>query len=442
MRDHLDDFYRMLADLIKFRSLAIDREECYRTAFTIVKKLNDVGFHVDVIEHPKGNPVILAKIEGKSDKYLMFYNHYDVQPAEPLDEWRSDPFELKREGDFLYGRGVGDNKGNIVSRIIAVKEVLEEEGKLPYGIKFVLEGEEEAGSPHLHEMLKDKRDFFKDVIGVIWEFGGFNKDGSITITLGLKGILYVELEAERLRRDAHSSLAVLLPSATWDLINFLSEIKKNELNQLKSFRGGIVDVEKIIREIIEAGYEIAFDPDILKEEYGIKEFINKLEGEDALLAYYGSPTFNIDGFIAGYTGPGTKTVLPAKALVKIDFRLVPNQDSIKIAKEFCNLAERASIKCRIHSMTEPAYTDFKNPFVQGIISRLKEIGEKIKIAPWSPASGPMHIFIKYFNLPVIAGIGVSYWSSRHHAPNENIRLSDVEKAMKIIKALIKNPLPK
>ncbi len=438
MPEYLREFVRILSKLVNFKTLAINHDECERAVLYLEEILREYGFRTEILRHPDGNPVILASVNGVSDKSLLFYNHYDVQPVEPLEEWKSDPFTLKEDNGFLYGRGVGDNKGNIVSRILAVKQVIEEEGKLPYGVKFVIEGEEEAGSPHLLEMLQQRKEFFRDVVGVIWEFGGFGRDDSIALILGLKGILYVELEAKRLKRDAHSSLAVILPSAAWDLIRFLYELKMDNLEQIKSFHEGIIDVKKIVHEIENEGYELAFDPNGLKEEFGIKEFINNLSGREALFAYFGNPTFNIDGFITGYTGPGSKTVLPAKASVKIDFRLVPNQDPMKIARELSEYAKKRDIECRIHSMTEPAYTDFRNPFIQKLIKILTKMGEKIRISPWSPASGPMHIFTKYFGLPAVAGIGVSYWGSRHHAPNENIRLKDVERTIRILKNILRN----
>ena len=360
-----------------------------------------------------------------------------MQPAEPLEKWIYDPFQVKVVEDRIYGRGVGDNKGNIVSRILAVKKILEEEGELPIGVKFVIEGEEEAGSPHLWDALSQSKEFFEDVEIVIWEFGGFNKDGSMTIFLGLKGILYFELKARRLSRDAHSSLAVLLPSAAWDLIKFLYELKKDNLKKIKSFWNSIVDIREVLQEIREAGYEIAFDSDALKQEFDIESFVDDLKGEEALEAYYGRPSFNIDGFLTGYTGEASKTVLPAEASVKVDFRLVPYQDPEAISKEFCELAEKNGLICKKMDYTEPTYTSFKHPPVQKLLKILNSIGIKTRIAPWSPGSGPMHIFTKYLKLPAVSGIGVSYWGTRAHAPNENIRIKDVEKAIQIITETIK-----
>jgi len=436
--NYLNDFVSLLSKLISFESIARNRNECRETAFFLKGILEEIGFSVDVIEHPEGNPVVLAEMKGTDSGFIMFYNHYDVQPPDPIEKWETDPFKLVEKNGILYGRGVGDNKGNIASRIIVVKKLLDELGELPVGVKFVIDGEEEVGSPHLLEMLQQRKKFFNDVIGVIWETGGFHRDGSLSLTLGLKGILYVEMRAKRLRRDAHSSLAVLLPSAIWDLISFLYELKRTNLEAIKSFHEGIIDVEEVLREIEEAGYEIAFYPETLKEEYGIESFVDGLEGHEALLAYFGRPTFNIDGIVAGYTGPGSKTVLPAEAYVKVDFRLVPNQDAKRIAEELCNFTKQYGIECKVHSMTEPAFTSFKHPFVQRVLKILKKMRRKVKIAPWSPASGPMHIFTKYFGLPVVSGIGVSYWSSGHHAPNENIRLQDVEEAMKIIEEILKS----
>ena len=434
----LKEFINMLSDLVSFKSLSINEGECEKTAKYLVEVLKEVGFSVKAVKPREGNPVILASLKGKDNNSILFYNHYDVQPAEPLEEWIYDPFQVKVVEDRIYGRGVGDNKGNIVSRILAVKKILEEEGELPIGVKFVIEGGEEAGSPHLWDALSQSKEFFEDVELVIWEFGGFNKDGSMTIFLGLKGILYFELKARRLSRDAHSSLAVLLPSAAWDLIKFLYELKKDNLKKIKSFWENIVDVRKVLQEIKEAGYEIAFEPDVLKQEFGIESFVDNLEGEKALEAYYGKPSFNIDGFLTGYTGKALKTVLPAEASVKVDFRLVPYQDAEAISKEFCELAEKNGLICKKMDYTEPTYTSFKHPSIQKLLKILNSIGVKTKIAPWSPGSGPMHIFTKYLKLPAVSGIGVSYWGTRAHAPNENIRIKDVEKTIQIISETIKS----
>ena len=432
-----EEFINMLGDLVSFKSLSINEEECVKTAEYLRDVLKKIGFSVNIVKPKGGNPVILASLKGKENNSILFYNHYDVQPAEPLEEWTYDPFQVKVVGDKIYGRGVGDNKGNIVSRILAVKKILEEEGELPITVKFVIEGEEEAGSPHLWDALSQSKEFFEDVEIVIWEFGGFNKDGSMTIFLGLKGILYFELKARRLSRDAHSSLAVLLPSAAWDLIKFLYELKKDNLKKIKSFWNGIVNIREVLQEIRGAGYEIAFDSDVLKQEFDIEAFVDDLEGEEALEAYYGRPSFNIDGFLTGYTGEASKTVLPAEASVKVDFRLVPYQDPGAISKEFCELTEKNGLICKKMDYTEPTYTSFKHPSIQKLLKILNSIDVKTKIAPWSPGSGPMHIFTKYLKLPSVSGIGVSYWGTRAHAPNENIRIKDVEKTIQIITETIK-----
>jgi len=432
----LDEFIKILSDIVSFKSIAINHEECVAAASYLKELLKNYGFSVDLINVKDGNPVIFAEIPGEEKESLLFYNHYDIQPADPLDEWKSDPFRLTRKDNYLFGRGVGDNKGNIVSRILAVKKVLDEYEQLPYGVKFVIEGEEEAGSGHLWTALKMKREFFTNVFGVIWEFGGYGRDGSMALYLGLKGILYIELKAKRLSRDAHSASAVILPSAIWDLIDFIEDLRKNNFSQIEGFYRGIMDAREIINEIRTAGFEIAFDPKGIKEEFGIKEFLNNMSDEEALIAYFSNPTFNIDGIISGYIGEGQKTVLPKEARVKIDFRLPPYQDPYNISTKFCELAKKNNIECEVLSISEPAYTDFKHPFVQSLIKFLNNYGQEIKIAPWSPASGPMHYFTKNLGLPTVAGIGVSYWSSCHHAPNENIRIQDVERTINLLTKML------
>ena len=444
----MEKFIEILSELIKYKTVARNTEECQKCADYLRSILREFGYKVDVVKIGNMNPVIFAEIEGESNTSLIFYDHYDVQPAEPLEEWKIakdnetiklNPFELARIGDKLYGRGVADNKGNIVSRILAVWSILEEKGKLPCTIKFVIEGEEEAGSPNLKKALDEKRKFFENCMGVIWEFGGFNKDNTINLILGLKGIVYAEIRSERLSRDAHSSLACVLPSATWDLIEFLVELR-NTIKTSKKFFEGIIDAKKIIEDIRNSGFSIYFDSETLKEVYNISKFYSSLHGElsdtEALYHYYGSPTINIDGFLAGYTEKGPKTVLPREALAKIDFRLVPFQKPTNVMDIVKTLAEKRNLSVKFFSSTEPTYTDFKNPFVQFIIKVLNKIHQDFYIEPWSPGSGPMHLFTNYLKLPCVAGIGVAYWDSRGHAPNENIRIKDVEKAIELIREII------
>lgn len=434
------EFERILRDLVRFKTVTINRRECQECADYIASLLESLGFRVEVFCEGEMNPVIFAELAGRERRSLVFYNHYDVQPAEPLDAWTVEPFELTKRGELLFGRGVSDNKGNIVARIVAVKSALDKLGELPYTVKFVIEGEEEAGSPNLRRALRAKRDFFSDAFGVLWEFGGFNPDGSLTLTLGLKGIVYAELRVRRLKRDAHSSLECVLPSAVWDLLIFLTRLKLSDCWDIPSFYDGMIDARKVIEEIRKAGLRVHFDARTLKEVYGVREFARGMSDEDAMVAYYGRPAFNVDGIIAGYTGPGQKTVLPAEAVAKVDFRLVPFQRTANVMRGLKALAERHGIEVKFYSATEPAYTDFRHPFVQWLIARLKDVGQEFDVAPWSPASGPMHLF-RELGLACVAGIGVSYWDSRAHAPDENIRLEDVRRTIDLLKHLLSYPPP-
>ncbi|MHA1677002.1 MAG: M20/M25/M40 family metallo-hydrolase [Candidatus Njordarchaeales archaeon] len=438
MSDEITLFEEFVSPLIKLNTVAVNKEECEMAANYVWELFIKNNFDSEVIITEEGNPVVIAKIDGKTDKYLLFYDHYDVQPAEPIDEWNTPPFELTAKDGKYVARGIADNKGDLVSRIIAVRSYIEENGELPIGIKFVVEGEEEQGSMHLKDALMQKRDFFKDVIGVIWEFGHYTKDEKINLILGLKGLLYMILKKKVIDHDAHSSLAVVLPSAVWEMIAFLHNMKEKGLRELPEFNFGIIDARKVIEEIEKANYTVYWDSKTLKEEYGITKFVNNMSDEDAKIAYYQNPTFNIDGIVAGYTGPGAKTVLPKEIEVKIDFRLVPYQNPEAIAEAFIKVAKDAGVEAEIHSYTKPVFTEFDHPFTQKVANAIKNLGEKFYISPWSPASGPMDLFVYDLDLPTIAGIGISYWGSRAHSPNENVRIKDVIRTIKIIKGIIKS----
>jgi len=172
-----------------------------------------------------GNPVVFGELKDEgAEGCLGFYNHYDVQPPEPLELWESPPFGAEVRDGKMFARGVSDNKGNIIARLEAVRAVKEVHGDIPVNLKFFIEGEEEIGSPHLPQFVKANMNLLQ-ADGYIWEGDGVDQQGRPVISLGAKGILYVELRAKGPKRDVHSSRAPLVPNPAWRLVWLLSTLK-------------------------------------------------------------------------------------------------------------------------------------------------------------------------------------------------------------------------
>lgn len=239
--------------------------------------------------HSKGNP------KGKT---LLFYNHYDVQPEDPIELWENkEAFSGKVSGNYIYGRGSSDDKGELITRIKAVEYLLKSSGDVPCNIKFIVEGEEEIGSPNLEKFLIQNKEKL-NCDGVIWEFGYIDEKERPIIMLGLKGILYVELIAKGgPSRDVHSSLATLIENPAWILVDALKSLRDSDGKIL------IKNWYKEVRDFSEEELEILdkepFDEEIFKREYGISKFLNNVKDIEAKKFYEGMPTCNISSLIAG-----------------------------------------------------------------------------------------------------------------------------------------------
>ena len=347
--DSLDDSLEALKKLCRIPSVAAKNEGLEETASLVEKMLKGVGLETEI--HPtSGAPVVTGWLDVGAKRTLLFYDHYDVQPAEPFDLWDSPPFEPEIRNGRLYGRGVADNKGDTTSRITVLKAFKETGTDLPVNVKFVVEGEEEIGSVNLPEYTEKNTDFIT-ADGGIWEFGGEGIHGKQEAWLGLKGIFFVELEVERLSRDVHSSTACVLPSAASRLTWAISSLKDEDSNILiDGFYDGI---KPLTESELKAIQKIDMREEQMKNVYGIEEYLNGLTGDELKKAYYGDPTCNICGLTSGYQGKGSMTVLPAKASCKIDFRLVEGMHPDDIHK-----------KLRKH-LDDRGFTDVKIPYFEG-----------------------------------------------------------------------------
>jgi acetylornithine deacetylase/succinyl-diaminopimelate desuccinylase-like protein len=398
----------------------IGLKEC---ATLVADMLRVRGFTAEVMD-TEGAPVVFAERKGKGDKTLLFYNHYDVQPPEPLELWESPPFEPSLRDGKLYGRGVSDDKGHIVSRLHAIDAIIATDGDLPCNIKFIIEGEEETASVHLHDFVRNHKDKLA-ADACIWEFGGVDHREVPMQYLGLRGICYVELHVELLGTDVHSGLGgSIFPNAAWRLVWALSTLKgPDERIRIPGFYDDMKEPSIRDRELMDALPDVA---DEYKNRYGVKEFIKGLTGgTDLKMEEVFVPTCTICGLTSGYQGPGSKTVLPAKASAKVDFRLVPDQkpeDILKKLRAHLDAEGFEDVQITFLGGEPAARTDPDDSFVGTVVKAAEEVYEfPMELVPMVGGSGPSYAFVHDLGLPV-ATAGLGHPDTRAHAPNENVRI--------------------
>ena len=439
---HFDDSVEVLKKWCAQPSVSTENYGIDEMAQLAASTFRESGFEVSVFP-TEGFPILLAEAGPQDAPALLIYNHYDVQPVGDLSEWSSPPFEPQLRDGHLYGRGTADTKSNIVSRLEALNAIKAVNGTLPVRVKWVLEGEEEIGSPHLDKFILEQAERLQ-ADGCVWEFGNYTWDGTPNINLGLKGMLSVELTARSGARDLHSANAAFVVSPVWRLVWALGTIKTpDDKVHIPGFYSGITVPNNAQLEMIRS---IPDETAQLLENMGITHFINSMQGADVYKASSFSPTANILGIEAGYNGPGSKTVLPKEARAKLDIRLVPDQDPQAIFESLQAFLKEKGFDdievSRIEGEGDllPAASDPSAPFIQMVIQACRDTsGRQPVVTPSSAGSGPMSSFTRPhpygLGIPT-AGIGTGYPDTRSHGPDENIRLQDMKAHMHTIARLV------
>ncbi len=432
IEQNLDYWIEQLGRLCAQPSVSAQNYGIQETAVLVAAMLREQGFHAEIMPSD-GYPVVYGESAGAADDAptLLFYLHYDVQPPEPLELWESPPFELTRRGDNFYARGVSDDKGHIICRLAALAAVREALGDLPVNVKFVIEGEEEVGSPNMPAFVEKHQEKLA-ADACIWEFGGVDHEGAPEQVLGMRGICYVELSVQTAKIDAHSGLGgSIFPNAAWRLVWALNTLKdENERILIPGFYDDVLPPSDRDRELLA---KLPDDSAKVQQIFGLDGFLHGLTGGVELreTAVF-QPTCTICGLTSGYQGEGAKTVLPAKARAKVDFRLVPDQrpDDI-VAKLRAHLDAQgfADVAVKLLGGGRPAKVDPDDPFVQLVNETAVTVyGKEPIIAPLIGGSGPNYPFIHTLGLPLVAA-GIGYPGGQAHAPNENIRLDDFIKGI-------------
>ena len=427
------EFTGLITDYCRLESVAAQNRMMPETAGWVETLLKETGFETRQLEVEGAPNYVFGTIKGKGNFTLLLYNHYDVQPEVPLELWNSPPFEATEVDGKLVARGICDNKAELIARICAVRAILAAEGEIPINIKWIIEGEEEIGSPHFEALTKQYGNLLK-ADGTLWEGGGFNEKGQAAIALGFRGMLYVGYSVEVMSRDAHSGSAHALPSGAWRLVKALASLKDENGRVLVP--GFYDDVREPTESEMQA-MRNSVDPKMeesLKAMYGINSFLNDKSGYDLESSVF-EPTANIAGFLSGYTEPGVKTVLPAKAMAKMDFRLVPNQNPDDILKKLkAHLKAQGFEDVQVRKLGEalPVVTPIKGDFVQRMIEICKDFTTQ-EPEVTALVGGTLPLLGSMKNNVGVLGISTSgnpsYYGSGAHAPNEHIRISDIPRAI-------------
>jgi acetylornithine deacetylase/succinyl-diaminopimelate desuccinylase-like protein len=426
-----EDLLDELKDFLRMPSISAREEERggFRTcAEWVAKKLEEAGAEARIMD-TEGHPVVYAEV-GDGAKTLLSYGHYDVQPPEPLELWESEPFEPTVRNGGLYARGVADDKGDVLARIQALRLYQEQHGPLPFKLKFLIEGEEEIGSPNLGPFVRANAELLT-ADACLWEAAWKDEAGRPVIFCGTKGLAYVELRARGASHDLHSMYGGIAPNPAWRLIQALRTIKDENGEITLDGLGELADEPS--EKDLEAIEGIPFNAEELKASWGVDAFDRDLSGEEALKELLLEPTANIAGIYSGYTGPGSKTIVPSEAFVKMDFRLVAGQSPGPVVKLLRSHLEKRGFDdievVDLHGV-EAAKTPVDSPVVRTALETWEDLGHADAVVyPTVGGSGPTSLIATELGIPTIMTGSVANVGSRFHSPNEWIHLDDYFEAI-------------
>ncbi len=424
-----ENYIEELKDLLRIPSISTqpeNKEDINRCASFVADKLGKAGMSRVEIIQTEGHPLVYAEWLGAPGKpTVLIYGHYDVQPVDPIELWDNQPFDPVVKDGKIFARGATDDKGQMYMHIKSVEAFFKTEGSLPLNIKFIIEGEEEIGSESLELFINNNTDLLK-CDAVLVSDTALYEEGIPTLTYGLRGLSYLEVEVTGPNRDLHSGT---FGGGVGNPINILAEM----ISKLHDKNGKIAipkfydDVLKLTKKEKENFKALKFSDKKFSKELGV----SALEGEknfSTLERLWARPTLDCNGIIGGFTGKGAKTVIPSKASAKISMRLVPNQDPKKISKLFTKYIKSIapkSVKLQIADLhgALPALTPLEDPATIAASKAMeKAFGKKIVYMREGGSVPIVTVFSKKLKAPVVLmGLGLN--SENLHSPNEHFNLN-------------------
>ena len=395
------------------------------TVSFLAARLRDLGAEIVLRETGGSPPLIVGTISGASPKTLLLYNHYDVVPAEPLDAWTHPPFGAEIVDGRLIARGASDNKGELTARLCAVDAWRAAYGTLPVTVKFVVDGEEELGSPHLRDLVLANRGLLR-ADGALGEGGGRDDLGRPTISLGCRGRSLFEMERLGAKQTFHSSLTSVVPNPAWDIVWAFASMKGPD--ERVTIAGFYDDAVQPTDQELKLLDDLRFDDEGLKRRLGLPKLTLDVRGRDAVRRLLFEPTLEVSGLGAGRTYDSKSRGMPRRAVGVVRFGLVPNQDPAKIEgllRRHLDAHGFQGITLRPLSERYPGRVPLDHPMVDAIIRTGRDVYRTAPaiypVAPWIGA--PYHELAEPLGIPLInAGMGSA--ESQFHAPDEGIRIDD------------------
>ena len=416
---------------VRQRSVSAQNDGIQQMAALLMDDLRRIGFREVELAPTKGHPGVFGFYDAGAPKTLVVYMMYDVQPVEP-EGWRVNAFagDLVDHplGRVLMARGATNQKGPQRAFLNALESIIAARGKLPVNLLVVAEGEEELGSPNFPEVIARYAERLRRANGVLFPGTSQGPTGRPTVSLGVKGITYFELEArgDSVRgpktAEIHGSFKAIVDAPAWRLSQALASLVSKDGNTIlvpgyyDAIRQPNDEEQRLVNGMLD---EWTRNEATLRTALGVDRWIDGLTGRESIMQYLFNTTLNIDGMWTGYTGPGTKTILPHRAVAKLDSRLVPNQtpdEALRLIRAHLDAGGFRDIELRKMSGYPPAQTTVAAPLVQAALGVYNKHGLTPSVVPRLAGSAPYYLFTETLGLPLVSG-GIGYGTGAH-APNE------------------------
>ena len=430
---HARSFTERLQALCRMPSVAARATGMRAIAETVEQMMQRVGIGTRSFRMGSGYPIIYGEC-GSGPKSFVVYGHYDVQPVGHLTEWSSGPFAATIRDDKLYARGAANSKGDLIARLAAVEAYQKTFGKLPVTLRFIVEGEDGLGSPSLYRFTSEHADLLK-ADGCLWDEGSRDTKETPIVSLGFKGITFLELRAFGARADLHSKWGAIVPNPAWRLVQALATITSPKgVITIDGFSSYLAPISE---EDTEALKTIELDEAGLKREFRIGGWVRAMKGPSLIKEHIFGPTCTICGIHTGHTEAGAKTVLPSSAMARLDFRLVPDltrEVVVKLLREHLDVRGFKDIEIIELGSAPLAKSSAKSRIARAVVESTAEVyGKPPVVYPMDPSSGPVGAVCGVSQPPTpVASFGTGYAGSNPHGPDENIRIDDFVQSIKLV----------
>jgi acetylornithine deacetylase/succinyl-diaminopimelate desuccinylase-like protein len=427
--DRREHFLSELTELLRIPSISTlpeHRSDMERAANRLRDQLQAIGFEAEIIAG-EGHPLVYAEwLKAPGAPTILVYGHYDVQPADPIELWKSPPFEPSIRDGNIYARGSSDDKGQILVSIAAAETLLQTTGSLPVNVKFLIEGEEEYGGGAVAAYIKTHGERLRADVAQIAD-GAMFADGIPTIDTGLRGTVYTEITARGAAGDLHSGIyGGIAPNPLNALAHIIAGVKDRDGRIC--IPGFYDDVEMPSEEVLRSWKNLPVDPETLRAEIGSTELVGE-PGFSPLERTWARPTLDVHGIVGGFTAEGAKTVIPSEATAKISMRIVPNQDRDRVFEAFRQYAFELALPgivldVRLLHGGNAVVVPDESPFVEAAGAALRDTFGRPAVLARSGGSIPVVGVIKEALGIDTVLMGWGLPDDNLHAPNEKLRLQN------------------